>query len=83
MAMFMSKSEKECKNFMKYTQTSFFASLMLQEPNRSSVFGFIIPDQDFTDDSDISWDASLEEIDKQLFDKYNITAEEQRFLGVA
>ena len=56
---------------------------MLQEPNRRSTFGFIIPDQDFTDNSDIDWNASLREIDRQLFDKYNITAEEQKFLGVA
>ena len=83
MAIFMSKNEKECKNFIKYTQTSFFASLILQEPNRSSVFGFIIPDQDFTDKSDINWDSSLSDIDKQLFEKYNITVEEQKFLGVA
>ena len=82
MAIFMSKNEKECKNFIKYTQTGFFASLILQEPNRSSVFGYIIPDQDFTDNSDINWNATLSEIDRQLFEKYNITAEDQRFLGV-
>lgn len=56
---------------------------MLQEPNRSSVFGYIIPDQDFSDNSDINWNASISEIDKQLFAKYNITTDEQKFLGVA
>lgn len=82
-ALLMSDSKKECENFIKYTKTGFFAALMLQEPNRRSTFGFIIPDQDFTDNSDIDWNASLSEIDKQLFDKYNIIAEEQKFLGVA
>lgn len=82
-ALLMSDSKKECENFIKYTKTGFFAALMLQEPNRRSTFGFIIPDQDFTDNSDIDWNTSLSEIDKQLFDKYNITAEEQKFLGVA
>lgn len=82
MAIFMSKNKKECDNFVKYTQTSFFASLMLQEPNRSSVFGYIIPDQDFSDNSDIDWDKPIETIDEQLFNKYGITAEEQRILGI-
>ena len=55
---------------------------MLQEPNRSSVFGFIIPDQDFSDNSDIDWDKPIETIDEQLFKKYGITIEEQRILGI-
>lgn len=81
-AVFMSNSEKECDNFLKYTKTNFFAALMLQEPNRRSTFGFIIPDQDFSDNSDIDWDKSIEAIDKQLFKKYGITAEEQKVLGL-
>lgn len=83
LCLFMSDIEQECKNFMKYTQTEFFAALTLQEPNRRSSFGFIIPDQDFSDNSDINWNASISEIDKQLFAKYNITTDEQKFLGVA
>lgn len=81
-AIFMSDNKKECENFLKYTKTNFFAALMLQEPNRRSTFGFVIPDQDFSDNSDINWDKPIESIDKQLFEKYGITAEEQKVLGV-
>ena len=81
LALFMSNSKNECLNFLKYTQTNFFCALLLQEPNRSSSFGFVIPDQDFTDSSDIDWSKSLEDIDSQLFEKYGITDEERHFLG--
>lgn len=80
-ALFMSDSEKECQNFMKYIKTNFFAALTIQEPNKRSSFGFVIPDQDFSDNSDIDWSQSIEDIDEQLFRKYNITAEEREFLG--
>ncbi len=80
-ALFMSDSEKECQNFMKYIKTDFFAALTIQEPNKRSSFGFVIPDQDFSDKSDIDWSKSIEDIDEQLFQKYNITTEEREFLG--
>lgn len=80
MALFMSKSKNECDNFMKYLETNFFAGLTLQEPNRRSTFGDIIPLQDFTDKSDIDWSKSISEIDKQLYKKYNLTQEEIYFI---
>ena len=82
LALFMSDNKNECDNFMKYTQTKFFAVLTLQEPNKSSSFGYVIPDQDFSNNSDIDWSKDLTEIDRQLFQKYNVTEEEQKFLGV-
>ena len=80
MSLFMSKSKTECDNFIKYTRTNFFAGLTLQEPNRSSSFGLIIPIQDFTSNSDIDWNKSIEEIDKQLYKKYNFTDEDISFI---
>lgn len=82
LALFMSNSEQECQNFLKYTQTNFFAALLLQEPNRRSSFGDIIPDQDFSTRSDINWNGSLAEIDQQLFQKYSLTKAEREFLGI-
>ncbi len=79
-ALMMSHDEQECKNLITYTKTNFFAALTLQEPNRRSSFGYVIPDQDFTAQSDIDWSRSLDEIDNQLFAKYGITNEERRFL---
>ena len=80
MALFMSENKNECDNFIKYLETNFFAGLTLQEPNRSSTFGDIIPLQDFTDKSDIDWSKSISEIDKQLYKKYNLTQEEIDFI---
>lgn len=80
LSLFMSLDKSECDNFMKYIKTNFFASLVLQEPNRRSSFGEIIPNQDFSSSSDIDWNQSIEDIDKQLFKKYNLSEEEISFL---
>ena len=76
----MSKNKNECDNFVKYLETNFFAGLTLQEPNRRSTFGEIIPLQDFTDKSDIDWSKPVAEIDEQLYKKYNLTQEEIDFI---
>lgn len=80
LALFMSKSKTECENFKKYLQTTFFAGLVLQEPNRSSSFGYVIPDQDFTNKSDIDWAKPIAEIDKQLYKKYGLDKKEIDFI---
>ena len=36
--------------------------------------------QDFTESSDIDWSKSLDEIDEQLFDKYELSNEERSFV---
>lgn len=80
LALFMSKDKKDCDNFLKYISGNFFAGLALQEPNRCSTFGCIIPDQDFTDKSDIDWSKSVHEIDLQLYKKYGLSDEEIAFI---
>ena len=40
-----------------------------------SVYQYV-PLQDFTNKSDIDWTKPISEIDKQLYKKYNFTAEE-------
>ncbi len=80
LALFMSKNKNECDNFIKYTKTNFFAGLVLQEPNRRSSFGYVIPLQDFTDNSDIDWSKSIHEIDLQLYKKYGLDENEVNFI---
>ncbi len=82
LALFMSNNKSECDNFVKYTRTQFFAALLLQEPNRSASFGDVILDQDFSANSDIDWNKSIDEIDKTLCNKYNLTSNEVEFLGI-
>jgi hypothetical protein len=45
----------------------------------SKVYQFI-PLQDFTSDSDMNWELTSEEIDKQLYAKYGLTEEEIAFI---
>jgi hypothetical protein len=72
-ALFMSDSRSECENFMKYLNTHFFAYLVTVEPNARSSIGAVIPDQDFSSNSDINWGLDIEEIDKYLFRKYDLS----------
>ncbi len=81
-SLFMSTNEQECQNFLRYTQTNFFAALLLQEPNRRSSFGDIILSQDYSVNSDIDWTLPLEKIDQQLCQKYQLTDDEAHFLGI-
>lgn len=80
MALFMSKEKTECENFVKYLKTNFVAALVLQEPNRRSTIGSIIPNQDFSSESDIDWSKDIEDLDKQLYKKYNLSQEEINFI---
>lgn len=76
----MSSKKENCDNFIKYTQTRFFAYLTLQEPNRRSSFGCVVPDQNFTNNSDIDWSQSIAEIDQQLYKKYGLDECEIKFI---
>lgn len=39
-----------------------------------------VPQQDFSAHSDIDWSLSVDEIDVLLFDKYNLSEEERKFI---
>ena len=39
-----------------------------------------VPKQDFTSHSDINWNTSVANIDKQLYKKYGLTTEEIQFI---
>ena len=40
----------------------------------------MIPNQDFTSASDIDWSKSIPEIDRQLYAKYGLDADEIEFI---
>ena len=44
-----------------------------------NVYQFV-PIQDFTPESDIDWTKSIEDIDKQLYEKYKLSNEEIEFI---
>ena len=81
MLIFNSSKKVDIKNFIKYTQTRFFAYMVLNEPNRSFTFGFVIPLLDFTSNSDIDWTRPIPEIDNQLYTKFNFDQSEIDFIN--
>ena len=76
-------SDIEVTNFIKYLKSLLFRALVLamkitqSAPQR--VYRFV-PLQDFTPSSDIDWSKSIEEIDKQLYAKYNLSEDEIDFI---
>ena len=73
----------EANNAYKYLCTKFSRFLLLQAlPTldiRKERFIFV-PMQEFTASSDIDWSKSVEEIDAQLYAKYNLSDEEIAFI---
>lgn len=76
-------SELETINFVKYIKTKFLRILVsaskVSQHAMSKVYRFV-PMQNFTENSDIDWNKSVEEIDTQLYAKYNLTCEEIAFI---
>ena len=76
-------SLEEAENLLKYLSTKFTRALLgilkKTQHNPSAVWGYI-PLQDFTATSDILWNQSIENIDKQLYAKYNLSIDEINFI---
>ncbi len=75
--------EKERNNALKYTQTRFFHLLVFIIKNTQNTMQkaySVVPIQDFTNQSDIDWSKPVNEIDKQLYSKYNLSEEEIEFI---
>ena len=77
------ETEAEAKNLVKYLESKFARSLLgilkVTQDISPRVWS-LVPVQDFTDDSDIAWWKSINEIDKQLYAKYGFTNEEIDFI---
>ncbi|WP_096551841.1 Eco57I restriction-modification methylase domain-containing protein [Ureibacillus thermosphaericus] len=71
--------ESSCYNLSKYLKTRFARYLhglaKGSQDATAKTFRFV-PLQDFTNDSDIDWSASVKEIDQQLYKKYGLSSEE-------
>ena len=76
-------TEQEAKNAEKYIKTklarTLFGILKVTQDVTPAKWAYV-PLQDFTSKSDINWDLSLSEIDKQLYEKYKLTEEEINFI---
>jgi hypothetical protein len=81
--LFNFDQESEANNAVKYVKTKFFRfllSLKVITQNISKECFNFVPLQDFTSASDINWNGSISDIDRQLYHKYNLTNEEITFI---
>jgi site-specific DNA-methyltransferase (adenine-specific) len=71
--------KEEAENYMKYLQSKFARFLLRQSITSVNVtkecFSFV-PVLNFTEEADIDWSLSINEIDMQLYSKFGLTAEE-------
>lgn len=78
---FSTKTEAEAA--MKYIKSKFVRAMLSilknTQGNTRPVWKYV-PLQDFSDKSDINWNTSISNIDKQLYKKYGLTDEEIAFI---
>ena len=76
-------TKEQAQNVIKYISTRFFRCLvMLKKSSQhaaATVYSFV-PIQDFSDRSEIKWNQSIREIEKQLYKKYGLSSEEISFI---
>lgn len=76
-------SEFEVKALFKYMCTTFvrfMISVLTATQHLSKDKFALVPIQDFTSESDVPWNKSVEEIDEYLFDKYGLSDTERDFI---
>lgn len=73
----------QVESVKKYFYTKFFRAMLgiikTTQDASARVYRFV-PVQDFSEHSDIDWNKSINEIDKQLFRKYNLSDNEIKFI---
>lgn len=76
-------SENEAAHAVKYVKSKFARILLgvlkVTQHAHKDVWQYV-PLQDFTDKSDINWNTSIANIDKQLYKKYGFSQEEINFV---
>lgn len=76
-------NEFEMNSLYKYLQTKFLrfmVGILKSSQNTTQIVYRFVPIQDFTDKSDIDWSKPIEDIDEQLFDKYNLSEEDMEHI---
>ena len=76
-------NEDEAISLKKYLTTKFvrflLGSILITQNIVRNKFRFV-PMQDFTEKSDIDWSKNVDDIDRQLYAKYDLTDEEISFI---
>ena len=72
-------TKDEANNCLKYMKTKFFRYLVgiqKHDQGASKLIYKYVPNQNFTEKSDINWNNTISKIDEQLFKKYQLTKKE-------
>ena len=76
-------SKEQAEHLLSYLRTRFVRFLISQLASTQHLskekFAYV-PLQDFTSSSDIDWSASISDIDRQLYCKYGLSADEVAFI---
>lgn len=75
---------ESCKRIEKYLKTKFVRYLIrISKANQNGTRGTykFVPMQNFKYDSDLDWSKTVTEIDEQLFNKYQLSAEEKEHIN--
>lgn len=76
-------NEIEMNNLYKYLRTKFLRFMVGVLKSSQNIYQTVYkfaPIQDFTENSDIDWSNSIDSIDEQLFEKYNLLEEEREYI---
>lgn len=77
------KNLYEAENLLKYIKTKFVRALLniikITQDNTVAKWR-LVPNQDFTSNSDIDWSKSISELDQQLYKKYRLLDDEVNFI---
>lgn len=73
----------EAQNALKYIKTKFvrgILGILKVTPRNGATSWKLVPKQDFSENSDINWGESIKGIDRQMYQKYNLSNEEIDFI---
>jgi hypothetical protein len=77
------ETENEAINLLRYVKTKFLRTMLsilkVDQHNEKDTWTYV-PIQDFTNNSDINWNTTIANIDKQLYNKYDLSQEEIDFI---
>ena len=77
------EDKREAETLLKYVKSKFargMLGILKTTQDITPEKWLYVPLQDFTPNSDINWNTSIANIDKQLYKKYGLTAEEIQFI---
>ena len=78
------ETEQEAKNCLKYLKSKFCRTMLgikkTTQHNKTKKVWECVPNQDFSENSNINWSKSISEIDQQLYTKYGLSQDEIDFI---